>query len=161
MCLQCKLHCLYLIIKYITFYMEELKMNQSSVFAIYLNKYAVTQHNRDRFPQYPVGTMLFSLLTKKDQYNCFEKWDCILIDRATLKSKMKSGEIVVSQLKLDSLDRIISKHRDIQLTEFRMHVQDRIQSGSYSLNLSVQINGKQYYLVDDETIDFLQGCCLN
>lgn len=76
--------------------------SQVPLYVTYLNKYAVTKFNKYRFPQYPVETILFSLMAQKQKYNCFEKWDCFLMDRATLRSKMKSGEIVVSQLKLDS-----------------------------------------------------------
>lgn len=134
--------------------------SQVPLYVTYLNKYAVTKFNKYRFPQYPVETILFSLMAQKQKYNCFEKWDCFLMDRATLRSKMKSGEIVVSQLKLDSLGRIISRHLNVKLTQFRAHIQDRIQSGSYSLNMSVDIAGKPYYLVDDETIEFFQSCSL-
>ncbi len=46
--------------------------SQVPLYVTYLNKYAVTKFNKYRFPQYPVGTMLFSLMAKKQKYNCIE-----------------------------------------------------------------------------------------
>ena len=126
-------------------------MNKQAL-AFYLNKHVVTQYNESMYPQFPIGTMVFQLLTNLK----VKDWSNEFIDRDSLKAMMKSGEIEIDALKLDKRDRIVAKYPDISESRLEKHVADQIKHSMYSY-VSYTNEGSVFYDVDNETRKFLSN----
>lgn len=110
-----------------------------------IGKITVDKSNHNTYPNYPLNTRLYALIGCIHQDDMSSTYAQIILDKDTLKKKMEAEEIAVTNLKLDSLGRLIE---DASYNNLAKHIENEIRAASYVMD-------QQYFYEDRENYDYI------